>query len=267
MKEYRINGFEQIKAFYSWVFNNPDKARPTHVSLYLFLLNQANRANWAEWFKCPYDLAMQGACIGNNGTYYKCLDELKEWKLIDYHKGVNNYKAPLIHLFCLYESEQQTEQVTVPLSEQQTEQQTVQLTEQVTVHIYNVLTNNIKRITDNIDEIIIFLDSKEKKKYIYSQFYDREIELSMNDENYIEVIKVLYGKNDYEKPLNVLLKMPTQLSYKQFLKIWGLKKEYGIIISKVFEEIENWGNHKKNTTIYGTFLTFIKNENKNIKLK
>lgn len=163
MKEYRINGFEQIKAFYSWVFNNPDKARPTHVSLYLFLLNQANRSNWAEWFKCPYDLAMQGACIGNNGTYYKCLDELKEWNLIDYHKGVNNYKAPLIHLFCLYESEQQTEQVTVPLSEQQTEQQTVQLTEQVTAHIYNVLTNNIKRITDNIDEIISFLDEREKE--------------------------------------------------------------------------------------------------------
>jgi len=64
-----MNGFEQIKSFYSWVFNNPDKVRPTHISLYLFLLNQNNRAMWVEWFKCPYDLAMQGACIGNKNNY------------------------------------------------------------------------------------------------------------------------------------------------------------------------------------------------------
>ena len=37
-------GFEQIKSFYSWVFNNPDKVKPTHISLYLFLLNQNNRS-------------------------------------------------------------------------------------------------------------------------------------------------------------------------------------------------------------------------------
>jgi len=72
--KYRIDGFKQIESFYEWVFNNPDKARPTHISLYLFLWNQGNRSNWVEWFKCPYDLAMHGSCIGNNKTYYKCYD-------------------------------------------------------------------------------------------------------------------------------------------------------------------------------------------------
>lgn len=165
-KTYRINGFEQIKAFYSWVFNNPDKVRPTHISLYLFLINQANRANWAEWFKCPYDLAMQGACIGNNGTYYKCLDDLHNWGLIKYTKGINNYKAPLINLICLYDNVQLTEQVTVPLSEQVTAQQTVQLTEQLPVHIYKLLTDNIKLITDNLPEVVDFLNKgKEEINY------------------------------------------------------------------------------------------------------
>lgn len=175
-----MNGFEQIKSFYSWVFNNPDKARPTHVSLYLFLWNQNNRANWVEWFKCPYDLAMQGACIGNNGTYYKCLDELKLWGLIDYKKGINNYKAPIIKLIQLYNNEQLTvqvnEQVTVPLSEQLSEQvsgqQTVQLTEQVTVHIYKLLTNNLKRITDNLEPVIKFLDDFEKSSPLTKMIID-----------------------------------------------------------------------------------------------
>lgn len=150
--DYRINGFEQIKSFYSWVFSNPEKVRPTHISLYLFLLNQNNRSNWVEWFKCPYDLAMQGACIGNNGTYYRCLDDLKEWKLIDYKKGLNNYKAPLVKLFVLYDYEQ----VTVPLSEQPTEQvseqQYAQLSEQLPAHIYKLITDNIKLITSKESE-------------------------------------------------------------------------------------------------------------------
>ena len=165
----RINGFEQIKGFYSWVFNNPDKIRPTHISLYLFLLNQNNRSNWVEWFKCPYDLAMQGACIGNNGTYYKCLDDLKAWNLIDYQKGINNFKAPLVKLFVLYENEQ----VTVPLSEQlsvqQTAQQPVQLSAQLPVHIYKLITDNLKPITDNyaiFEKFVLDLGKKNKKEFI-----------------------------------------------------------------------------------------------------
>ena len=181
---YRINGFEQIKAFYSWVFNNPDKVRPTHISLYLFLLNQNNRSNWVEWFKCPYDLAMQGACIGNNGTYYKCLDELKQWKLIDYQKGVNNFKAPLVKLFVLYDNEH----VTVPLSEQVSEQQTVQQCgqqyEQLPVHIYKLITDNLKPITDkysHFEKYVLSLSKKEPKKQekeipTFDEFYSYILE-------------------------------------------------------------------------------------------
>lgn len=189
MSEYRINGFEQIKAFYSWVFNNPDKVRPTHISLYLFLLNQGNRANWVEWFKCPYDLAMQGSCIGNNGTYYKCLDELKKWKLIDYKKGLNNFKAPLIKLFVLYKSEQLTEQVTVPLSEQLTEQvseqQCEQLTEQLPAHIYKLITNNIKLITDNEVKFEKFIESLKEKKSKENNKEDK-IQIDEKPFNYLE---------------------------------------------------------------------------------
>lgn len=162
--DMRINGFEQIKAFYSWVFNNPEKARPTHISLYLFLLNQNNRANWVEWFKCPYDLAMHGARIGNKGTYYKCLDDLKQWKIIDYKKGLNNFKAPLIKLFQLYDNEQVTEQVTVPLPEHLTEPQSVPLPVPLTGNKYKLLTNNLERIISNLKDIIQFLDDKLKNE-------------------------------------------------------------------------------------------------------
>ena len=189
----RINGFEQIKGFYSWVFNNPDKIRPTHISLYLFLLNQNNRSNWVEWFKCPYDLAMQGACIGNNGTYYKCLDDLKAWNLIDYQKGINNFKAPLVKLFVLYENEQVTvplsEQLSEQLSVQQTAQQPVQLSAQLPVHIYKLITDNIETINNRQDEFLCLI-----KNFINPK--SKEIDLSFLQKDFIPLVEkwLLYKK-------------------------------------------------------------------------
>jgi len=213
-ENYRINGFDQIKAFYSWVFNNPDKIRPTHISLYLFLWNQANRANWVEWFKCPYDLAMQGACIGNNGTYYRCLDDLKLFKLIDYQKGVNNFKAPLVHLIRLYDSEQVTEQVAVPLSEQVTEQQHVQQYAQLPAHIYKLITDNQKLITINEKEFSDFVLNLGKPKkehgFILPEFKEAiDLWLSYKKERKQPYKSEKSIKAAYEKLVNLSGKDPS----------------------------------------------------------
>jgi hypothetical protein len=161
---YRINGFDQIKSFYSWLFNNQDKeVNTSHVSLYLFLVNQNNRSNWVEWFKMPYDLGMAGSCIGSRNTYYKCLSDLQEWGLIEYQKGTNNYKAPIIKL-CLFKNEHLTEQVPIPLSEQVLVPLTEHLTEPLTEHIYKLLTDNLKQITDNLPAVIDFLKTLDSPK-------------------------------------------------------------------------------------------------------
>lgn len=145
----RINGFEQIKAFYSWNFDNQDKdIKPQHISLYLFLLNQNNRVNWVEWFKCPYDLAMTGSCIGSKKTYYNCLNDLKDWKLIDYEKGSNNWKAPRIKLEVLKCTS------SVPQSEPLPIQVPEPLATQLGTHKYKLITDNLKLVKDNIENWI-----------------------------------------------------------------------------------------------------------------
>jgi len=148
----RINGFEQIKVFYSWVFNNADKSvKPHHISLYLFLVNQNNRNNWVEWFKCPFDLGMAGSCIGNKKTYYKTLDDLQEWGLLKYEKGINNWKAPLIKLEVLIRttSVTATDTASVPTSEPQVLPLDTPLPTPLGTHIDKHITNNLKPITDN----------------------------------------------------------------------------------------------------------------------
>lgn len=157
---YRINGFKQISAFYSWVFEHQDKVRPHHVSLYVFLWNQNNRANWVEYFKCPFDLAITGACIGNRNTYYKTLNELQQWGLIEYQKGINEYKAPIIKLVQLYENDTTTDTSTdtpavTPIDTS---------IDTSAVHIYNYITNNLKLVTKEWEKIKNFIDELKVKK-------------------------------------------------------------------------------------------------------
>lgn len=152
----RINGFEQMKAFYSWVFDNADKqVKPQHISLYIFLLNQNNRANWVEWFKCPFDLAMQGACIGNKKTYYNCLRDLNEWRLIEYKKGINEWKAPLIKIEVLKCT------TAVPQSEPQGVPQGVPQGTQSNKPI----TGNLKPVTSDVDKFVSTINNTLKRNY------------------------------------------------------------------------------------------------------
>ncbi len=148
----RINGFEQIKAFYSIVFEQKYPIKPQHISLYVFLINQNNRNNWVEWFKCPFDLAMAGACIGSKATYYQCLKDLKEWNLLDFEKGVNNWKAPKIKLEVLNCTPTYTS--TVPQSEPLSVPAPEPLSVLLPIHIYKLITNNLKLITLNLEKWI-----------------------------------------------------------------------------------------------------------------
>jgi hypothetical protein len=170
-KGYRIDGWEQLRNFYSRVFSGELDLRPHHVSLYQFLLQQNNRNMWAEWFKCPFDLAMTGACIGSRSTYYKSLKHLQEQKLIQYIPGVNDWKAPRISIIPLLStSEQQRVPLCEPVSgplfnppfEQQDgqvsgqlyEQLIVPLPEQVGEHIYKQITSNVNNyLTSNWENL------------------------------------------------------------------------------------------------------------------
>lgn len=150
-KNTKINAFEQIKAFYGWVFNNPDKARTQHISLYLFLWNQANRAHWVKWFKCPYDLAMQGACIKNKKTYYTALSQLESYSLIMWRRGCNENKAPLIHLIKLDLAD---EDVTIPLSEISEITKAEPLSELLNKNTYSIAIKNYKLLNSKLEKWI-----------------------------------------------------------------------------------------------------------------
>lgn len=180
-----MNGFDLIKNLFSLSFNQENEIRPAHISLYMFLLNQNNRNLWAEWFKCPYDLAMHGSRIGSKTTYYKTLDDLKKLGLIDYRKGENAFKAPLIKLLEKSESVPltvpQSEPQTVPLNGQVSEP----LSEQLTGNIYKLITNNVKTINLKHKEVESFFIELVKKDESLFEYLKPEIQYPYNSEEFL----------------------------------------------------------------------------------
>ena len=106
MSKDRINFFNQIKSFYELMWHGDFDFKPNHVSLYVFLLNQNNRSKWSKWFRLPRDTGMQGSCIGSKKTYYKCLSDLVDQKLIKKEDGINENKSPRISIIPLKRGEE-----------------------------------------------------------------------------------------------------------------------------------------------------------------
>lgn len=131
----------------------------------------------------------------------------------------------------------------------------------------NGINANIIWINEDISTQSKVKESIVKKKIIYSEFYDSEIERSEQDQSYIKVVKILFGENNLNIPLKSVLKMEIQLSFCQFKKLWYLKEKYKISITEILEQMENWKELKNRKTIYSTFLTFAKKRNPNIELK
>lgn len=157
--EYKINYFEQIKNYYTFVFNSEKDIRPVHTSLYFFLLNQNNRLGWVEWFKCPFDLGMQGAQINSKNTYYKTLQDLQDLELIKYQRGLNLHKAPKIYIIPLKSTDAKIDTVTIPLSEPLTGTLTEPLSEPLSKllseNIYKLIIDNYKVVNSNLEKWLL----------------------------------------------------------------------------------------------------------------
>lgn len=149
----RLDIHKQIKGYYSLFFSGKYELRPVHTSLYMFLLNQNNRAMWAEWFKCPFDLGMAGSGVNSKNTYYKIISDLERFGLIEYQKGINEYKAPKIKIIDL-SSVPNLIPLSEPLSEPLSNTLTIPLSEPLSDNIIRLITNNFKLITNNIEKII-----------------------------------------------------------------------------------------------------------------
>ena len=93
-----MNYIHHMNAFFTQIYDD-DRLMPTHISLYmaLFQLWNLNR------FKNPMCISraevMTIAKIGSANTYSRCINQLHEWKYIDYQPSFNPFRGSVVNLY------------------------------------------------------------------------------------------------------------------------------------------------------------------------
>ena len=94
-----MDGYSLSREFWNFTFENPEKVKPTHISIYFFAIEHCNRLGWKPKFGLPTAMVLDAIGIKSYSVYKKCFDDLIEWgffKVIEYSK--NQYSANIIAL-------------------------------------------------------------------------------------------------------------------------------------------------------------------------
>ena len=69
LQDPKINTYKISRDWFDWCFENPDRAKPAHTSIYFFALDKNNRFGWKNKFGFPALQAMEATGIKSKNTY------------------------------------------------------------------------------------------------------------------------------------------------------------------------------------------------------
>lgn len=94
-----MNIYELSRSFWDFAFENPDKVRPNHVSIYFFSVEHCNRLGWKKKFGLPTSMAMEAVGIKSYNTYINAFKDLVDWGFFELvEKSKNQYSSNVIAL-------------------------------------------------------------------------------------------------------------------------------------------------------------------------
>ncbi len=105
-------------------------------------------------------------------------------------------------------------------------------------------------------------ESKEKKEYIYSEFYDTELENKKEEHHphYKNFVDFLFGNNEINEKMEGVLKLKGQISNKKFKELQQIATAHNKKITDAIIEIENGKYYVGKTYFSATLIKWLRNE-------
>jgi hypothetical protein len=89
--------FKLTRAFWDFAFENPEKIKPNHCAMYLFIVEHCNRLGWKEKFGLPTTMVKDAIGIRSYNTYIETLNDLVDFGLITMiEKSKNQYSSNIV---------------------------------------------------------------------------------------------------------------------------------------------------------------------------
>lgn len=271
-----MNGYNLTKAFFSFVFDNPDKVKPTHISLYMFLIEYNNKLGWVEKFAAETSLCMAGSAISSYNTFKKVLDDLESWGFVSViEKGYNQFKCPIVALSkndkALYKATTKAidKAMTKHYTEHYTKQEIDSLLLNKTNKLINNKTNETKKQTNKSADAdgYSFAEfwetygkksdrAKSEKKWLSLPLATRKKILTLLPFYLIDTPEIKYRKNpltflngetwkDYEdrlKEIEIQKQSEEKYSDEEKLELQRRKRHYEISTSPLYNAVNKPGD-------------------------
>ena len=77
-----MNGYNLIRDWYNFKFENPSKVKASHSDFYCYLIDRWNRLGQKQEFGLPTSVTMEALGIGSYNTYKKTLQDLIDFGFI-----------------------------------------------------------------------------------------------------------------------------------------------------------------------------------------
>lgn len=77
-----MNGYNLIRDWYNYKFENPSKVKAIHSDFYCYLIDRWNRLGQKQEFGLPTSVTMESLGIGSYNTYKKTLQDLIDFGFI-----------------------------------------------------------------------------------------------------------------------------------------------------------------------------------------
>jgi hypothetical protein len=89
--------FVLTRNFWDFAFENPEKIKPNHCALYLFIVEHCNRLGWKRKFGLPTTIAKDAIGIRSYNTYIHTLNDLVSFGLIELIEvSKNQYSSNIV---------------------------------------------------------------------------------------------------------------------------------------------------------------------------
>jgi hypothetical protein len=147
---FYMDYFKLTRSFWDFAFENPEKIKPNHCALYLFIVEHCNRLGWKRKFGLPTTMAKDAIGIRSYNTYITTLNDLVGFGMIELiEKSKNQYSSNIVAISNFDKAlDKALDKATIKHVTKQSES-TVQSIDSIDKHITNIPITNKHEIFKN----------------------------------------------------------------------------------------------------------------------
>jgi hypothetical protein len=215
-----MNGYNLIRNWYAFKFNNPSKCKAIHSDMYCYLVDLWNRLGQKNEFGLPTQMTMELLGIGSYNTYKKAIDSLIEFGFVTIVKdSINQHRSKIVAL-------SNFDKATDKALDKATIKATDEAPNKATDTIYKPI-NQLTNKPVNQDNAFSFSKSLQElgiEKSLVNDFIkNRKLKKLANTETAFKALKKELKKSNL--PINELMTIVVSNGWGGYKSTWSLKQD------------------------------------------